>query len=335
MTVVGGSFARLSFVIRHSTFSHFKHMAGGGGGAWKVAYADFVTAMMAFFLVMWITGQSQEVKKAIGGYFQDPWGTSAENTAPSFQSPSGLRGEAPMGDAPQGILPSRHAQSNDPNATEEKAGATSVWEQRNKVHLLNKPDNDLPALVVAFEAASADLTKDAADRLTRLLPVLAGKPNLIEIRAHSSRRPLPSDSAYKDQWELCFARSATTMRFLEKNNIEPRRIRLSQSSPYEPISARLDSNWQSENDCIEVFLLTEVVRSLPGREGAEAQLRRRPLLLRLRLPTRPTQINTTTRPTRGPSRCIDCNDRCTAKSGDLATSSPLPSPKYPAASPCD
>ena len=39
-------------------------MAAGGGGAWKVAYADFVTAMMAFFLVMWITSQSDDVKKA-------------------------------------------------------------------------------------------------------------------------------------------------------------------------------------------------------------------------------------------------------------------------------
>ena len=51
-----------------------------GGGAWKVAYADFVTAMMAFFLVMWITSQSADMKKAIGGYFNDPWGTSSENS---------------------------------------------------------------------------------------------------------------------------------------------------------------------------------------------------------------------------------------------------------------
>ncbi len=49
-------------------------VAGGGhhGGAWKVAYADFVTALMAFFLVMWIVGQSQEVKAGVGGYFRDP-----------------------------------------------------------------------------------------------------------------------------------------------------------------------------------------------------------------------------------------------------------------------
>jgi len=46
--------------------------AGHHGGAWKVAYADFVTAMMAFFLVMWLVNQSKPVKAAIGGYFRDP-----------------------------------------------------------------------------------------------------------------------------------------------------------------------------------------------------------------------------------------------------------------------
>jgi hypothetical protein len=52
-----------------------KKKAGHGGhhgGAWKVAYADFVTAMMAFFLVMWLVGQSQAVKAGVGGYFRDP-----------------------------------------------------------------------------------------------------------------------------------------------------------------------------------------------------------------------------------------------------------------------
>ena len=50
---------------------------GGGhgghhGGSWKVAFADFMTAMMAFFLVMWLVGQSDRVKEAVAGYFRDP-----------------------------------------------------------------------------------------------------------------------------------------------------------------------------------------------------------------------------------------------------------------------
>ena len=48
---------------------------GHHGGAWKVAYADFVTAMMAFFMVLWIVGLDDQTKKAVEGYFQNPVGT--------------------------------------------------------------------------------------------------------------------------------------------------------------------------------------------------------------------------------------------------------------------
>ena len=56
-------------------------MAAKGGGAWKVAYADFVTAMMAFFLVMWICGQDQKLRGAVSHYFQDPFDTSKIGTS--------------------------------------------------------------------------------------------------------------------------------------------------------------------------------------------------------------------------------------------------------------
>ena len=49
---------------------------GHHGGAWKVAYADFVTAMMALFIVLWLMGSSDKVKKAVAGYFNDPKGTA-------------------------------------------------------------------------------------------------------------------------------------------------------------------------------------------------------------------------------------------------------------------
>ena len=55
-------------------------MAHKGGGAWKVAYADFVTAMMAFFLVMWIAGQDQSIRKAVSYYFNDPLNSSLIGT---------------------------------------------------------------------------------------------------------------------------------------------------------------------------------------------------------------------------------------------------------------
>ena len=47
---------------------------GHHGGAWKVAYADFVTAMMALFIVLWLMNSSKPIQEAVGGYFRDPNG---------------------------------------------------------------------------------------------------------------------------------------------------------------------------------------------------------------------------------------------------------------------
>src|SRR5471032_3157085 len=59
-------------VIKKKSGGH----GGHHGGAWKVAYADFVTAMMALFIVLWLMGASEKVKKAVAGYFNDPKGTA-------------------------------------------------------------------------------------------------------------------------------------------------------------------------------------------------------------------------------------------------------------------
>ena len=57
-------------IVRKKVGGH----GGHHGGAWKVAYADFVTAMMAFFMVMWILGMDENVKNSIEGYFSNPVG---------------------------------------------------------------------------------------------------------------------------------------------------------------------------------------------------------------------------------------------------------------------
>jgi chemotaxis protein MotB len=234
-----------------------------GGGAWKVAYADFVTAMMAFFLVMWITSQNDDVKKAIGGYFNDPWGSFSENTVPTVKSPAGLKGDAPFADSASGILPQRWPQSNSDNATDKQAGAASVWQQKQNVHLL-AADRNLPALVVTFGESSAELSKEAQKRLSDLLPALVGKQNRIELRSHSTRRPLSANGPYKDHWQLCFERSQQTKKFLLKQGVEEDRIRLSQSASFEPLTTRLETSWQNENNCVEVFVLTNVVDKVSG-----------------------------------------------------------------------
>ena len=56
---------------------------GHHGGAWKVAYADFVTAMMSLFIVLWLLSSSKPVQEAVGGYFRDPNGTATKKGSSS------------------------------------------------------------------------------------------------------------------------------------------------------------------------------------------------------------------------------------------------------------
>jgi chemotaxis protein MotB len=240
-------------------------MAGKGGGAWKVAYADFVTAMMAFFLVMWITSQSPEVKVAIAGYFEDPWGTSSDHTGASFTVPSETPGGMPSAKTKKRLRTMKTTpQANGPA----EGDKTSRWEQKDPIHFLSNSERTLPALLVRFEEASADLSEQGQRQLTSFTPAIVGKLNKIEVRAHSTQRPLPKGSQFSDHWQLCYARAHVVLKYLEQQGIEPERVRLSESAAYEPLTSRVESNWQNDNNCVEVFLLNEVVDSAPGTSGA-------------------------------------------------------------------
>jgi chemotaxis protein MotB len=76
-------------------------VAGKSGGAWKVAYADFVTAMMAFFLVMWICGQDQSIKRAVSFYFNDPFNSSHIPFSKQSQHVGSLFQSTESGNVPQ------------------------------------------------------------------------------------------------------------------------------------------------------------------------------------------------------------------------------------------
>jgi flagellar motor protein MotB len=89
-------------------------VAKGGGGSWKVAYADFVTAMMAFFLVMWIGAQDVKVRQSVANYFVDPSGVSkAQKSGGMMPDPS--PGAVPKRDAVTGGQGTRQPAGKEPN----------------------------------------------------------------------------------------------------------------------------------------------------------------------------------------------------------------------------
>lgn len=243
---------------------------GHHGGAWKIAFADLMTAMMAFFLVMWITGQSQDTKQAISGYFRDPWGTSSEHSMPTSILPSETQGDTLNVDIPKRSPPGAKPGSADVKGQNEDQRSKSRWAQKRKVHFVEEEDKATPALVLRFDESSAELTDQSKEQIDRLIPTLVGKVNKIEIRGHSTRRPLPEGSPYKNIWDLCFARAQSVMDYLASNGIEPERIRLSQSAANERLTSRVEAAWQTENSRVEVFLLNELIDTLPGTQGGDA-----------------------------------------------------------------
>lgn len=236
----------------------------GGGGAWKVAYADFVTAMMAFFLVMWLTSQQPEVKTAIAGYFSDPWGTTAEESSPVNEASSDIM-------TPRMGVEVPHRPPTEPIPTREPKdmGATgseqeSFWIRGYRMHVLQEGDRVPPAVTVLFDGESASLDPVAARQLQEAVQPMVGKSNRMEIRAHSNRRPLSPESPYKNHWELGFARSQAVLDFLVTHGIEPQRVRLSQSASYEPLVDALTKTWPRENSRVEIYLLNEWTDPKPG-----------------------------------------------------------------------
>lgn len=212
-------------------------MAGKGGGAWKVAYADFVTAMMAFFLVMWIVAQNKSMKEAVSGYFRDPFG--------SDQKPSGT-GLAAGQDIPS------------PTNVDSRKGPP-----KKPLGIRRIPNNTSVGTTIQFETDSASLDDRARQRLRDILPLLRGKVHKIEIRGHATGMPGQEGPQSFDAWALSYARCQATLAFLESEGIEPARMRLSQAGSYEPKVAADKPNWRDANARVEVHMLNEFADEYP------------------------------------------------------------------------
>jgi len=213
-------------------------MAGKGGGAWKVAYADFVTAMMAFFMVMWLTSQKPEVKEAVAGYFRDPFATVKGHEA-------GVRSRP--------VAPS----DNDGHPLDVQ-----------KRRLARSGEVTNYQFTVLYPGDGAELDPAAKEQIRLFAPTMVGKLNRVEVRAHCLGKPLPKDSPYKDLDDLCYARSKAVKLELESHGIEPERIRLSSAGPNEPLALNLADDELKLNSRVDVILLPDLVEN-PWRVGVE------------------------------------------------------------------
>jgi chemotaxis protein MotB len=232
-------------------------MAGKGGGAWKVAYADFVTAMMAFFLVMWIVGQSKPVKQAVAQYFEDPLGTDNGSRSTSLQGPED---STTIGSFESGLGPGRGLAMAQ-NKAVGKRSMVGVAAKKPPHIVIFRHFNRTYSVgtVVLFTQESAALDSPAKERLDNLLPLLSGKPNKIEVRVYAPRQATPKGGAFGEVWQLARDRAITTMRYLTDHGISTERLRLTLDGALEPDTLYTGEKKAIPSARVEVFALDEYV----------------------------------------------------------------------------
>lgn len=186
------------------------------GGAWKVAYADFVTAMMSLFIVLWLTSTSDQVKKSVAQYFNDPKGTSTLQGTNRNGSGHGL----PLDRNGMDRLKQRllEAAQQMPNFDRLKNQVEITAEQDGlRLELLEEPGGTF------FRSGSAEPTPALHDFLKAISPELGRLPNRISIEGHTDSVPYSAGSVYTN-WELSADRANAARRLMQNSGIAPGQV---------------------------------------------------------------------------------------------------------------
>src|SRR5258707_293604 len=186
---------------------------GHHGGAWKVAYADFVTAMMALFLVLWLVSQADtKLKQAIANYFRSPVvfdtlaGGIVSGPKKVSKDPSPLTSKDEE-QALFGIATTLKKKFDTrPEFSKFKDQIKiEMTEQGLRIQILDKADR------VSFSSGSAALTPAARSILEEIAHAICVLPNPILIGGHTDRQQFPADSIYTN-WELSTDRANAARR---------------------------------------------------------------------------------------------------------------------------
>jgi chemotaxis protein MotB len=184
---------------------------GHHGGAWKVAYADFVTAMMALFIVLWLMNSSKKIQEAVGGYFKDPKGTAAmlgsekklrgQNESVVKEDMEKLKEELQIA---MKQMPDIEKFKNQVEMTVTKEGL--------RIELLESAKGTF------FDSGSPKISDNGKELLLTLAQEFGKLPNKIAIEGHTDSKPYAEGSNYGN-WELSTDRANAARRLMQQHGI--------------------------------------------------------------------------------------------------------------------
>jgi chemotaxis protein MotB len=190
-----------------------KKVSHGGhhGGAWKVAYADFVTAMMALFIVLWLLNSSQQIKEAVGGYFKDPTGT-AKNVG-SDMTGAGENFVVSKDNMEQLKEQLQKAIREVPNFDKLKNHIDmTVTNEGLRIELSES------ATGTFFDSGSPKISGDGSELLTALAQDLGKLPNKLALEGHTDSKQYTDGGTYGN-WELSTDRANAARRLMMQHGV--------------------------------------------------------------------------------------------------------------------
>lgn len=206
---------------------------GGGhgghhGGAWKVAYADFVTALMALFIVLWLMGQDREVQKAIASYFSTPAGPGKQT---QFSDPTGAGKQS--GTQAAGFGNSLVLPKDDMAKLREKLQAAlkampNFHNLKDHVEITITSDGLRIELLeteagVFFESGKPVPTESGSRLIGVLASELGKLPNNVMIEGHTDAKPYSGDATYSN-WDLSTDRANAARRIMDAGGLRPGQV---------------------------------------------------------------------------------------------------------------
>lgn len=217
-------------------------------GVWKLAYADFTTAMMAFFLLLWLLGSTDSSGlKGISEYFNTPskiamLGGDAPSSVPNMIESRGFN-DVPGNSNVQNDLLIRsqialRAAREEQDMFNLKGAAADIEEQmdtqggllaemKDQIQIEVIPEGLLIQIVdknnrSMFSPGGTDLLPHMKEIIKELVPVINSVDNMVSVYGHTDSTPYPSD-AYTN-WELSSGRANSTRRQIEINGVDKSRI---------------------------------------------------------------------------------------------------------------
>jgi chemotaxis protein MotB len=233
---------------------------GHHGGAWKVAYADFVTAMMALFIVLWLMNSSKQVQVAIGGYFKDPTGTSKK--VGSNQSGSG-----------ENFTLTKDNMSKLKEELQKVVRQISNFDQfKNQIEMTITSEGLRIELLESssgtfFETGSPGLNDTGKGLLIALGGELGKLPNKVTIEGHTDSKPYAENATYGN-WELSADRANTARRLLQANGLRDDQV--SQVRGYADQKLRVPSDPLEPSNRRITLIIQYLVKSDEEEEKIES-----------------------------------------------------------------